>query len=152
MRGTLWQVVAVALLLGVVVVGANPTTERATTAVNETDTVTVQHEGVVRPMPDNRTILYYDNETVTVDNGTTTLVEGVDYEWFPRNGSVSFNASGQTTEGESANITYVYGTGSETTGIVATTLGAVGQWYGLLLLLFGLGAVWLVSAGPSGGF
>jgi hypothetical protein len=150
----MWQVAAVGLLLAVAVVGLNPTAERTTTAVNETDQVTVQYEGTVSPQPDQRALLYYDNETVTVNNtGTqTTLTEGVDYEWETEDGSLRFYDTAKTSEGDDANVTYVYGTAGESTGVVASVLGALGQWVGLLFVLIAVGTVWKLSAGASGGF
>jgi hypothetical protein len=154
MRGNIWQVAAVGLLLAVALVGLNPTAERTTTAVNETDQVTVQYEGTVSPQPDQRALLYYDNETVTINETGTqeTLTEGTDYEWDRQDGELRFFDTANTTEGDSANITYSYGTGRESTGVVATVLGAVGQWFGLLFLMIAVGAVWKLSAGASGGF
>lgn len=152
MRGNIWQVAAVGLLLAVALVGLNPTAERTTTAVTETDQVTIQYDGTVSPQPDQRALLYYDNETVTADGGSVTLTEGTDYEWDTDDGSLRFFNTANTTEGETGNITYSYGTGRESTGVVASVLGSLGQWLGLLFLMVAVGAVWKLSAGASGGF
>jgi hypothetical protein len=156
MRGSLWQVAAIGVLLAVAGVGLNPTAEQTTTAVNETDQVTVQYEGTISPSPDQRALLYYDNETVTVNESTDTtpdtLTEGVDYDWHQRNGSLVFYNTAQTSEGDTANITYSYGTGGEATGVVATILGSLGGWIGLLFIMVAVGAVWKLTAGVSGGF
>jgi hypothetical protein len=64
------------------------------------------------------------NSTVTVYNSTNaTLTEGTDYEWNETDGTILFKSTANTTEGNTAYITYDY---TENTPGVQTLSGPVG--------------------------
>lgn len=51
-------------------------------------------------------VRYLDNETITTQDGMTTLVEGTDYEWSTANGSVYWYNTTTVQDGETYLIDY----------------------------------------------
>lgn len=51
-------------------------------------------------------VRYLDNETITTQDGTTTLQEGTDYEWSTENGSVYWYNSSTVSDGGTYLINY----------------------------------------------
>lgn len=59
------------------------------------------------------------SDTVTITNNGSTLSEGEDYQWHPRNGTVSWYATENTESGQLASIDYtVYRSTDQTQSLI----------------------------------
>jgi hypothetical protein len=147
MRGALFIVGFVAILLGLVLPAANIGYAGAQTLQPVTgESVTVDYDSPVAV--DQEAGTYSDS--VTVRNATgSELAAGTDYTWDASAGELSFSNTSNTTDGESANIDYSYEGHSQTDKNIDGVLSNVGGWIGLLLLLV---AVATLVAMLGGGF
>lgn len=123
---------------GAVVLDAESVTNESIT-VNYSDTVQVSQTGWG----------YEYNDSVTVYNSSgVELVDGTDYEWYQDNGSVAWFDTPDTTDGETATISYTYEKPPESSKAMATTVSALGGVLGMLL--FAVIGSWLFDI--VGGF
>jgi hypothetical protein len=151
MKGNIWIVGVVAIVLAVAVPAVGLGTESATRTTTASATLTVDVGDSEHLAPSPPAYRFADNETVSV-NGTS-YVEGTDYAFDAQNGTVEWLDSAQTQAdaGESAEVGYTYAYHDETTTSIVGLLGSLGETLGLLLALVCVATVALLSFGGAGG-
>jgi hypothetical protein len=85
----------------------------------------------------------YDSNVMVYDSGDTELTEGMDYDWYANNGSVGWYNTTETTDGETATITYSYTTGG--TGPYASVIDDVTNLSGAAFAILIVGFVVLAA-------
>jgi len=142
--------VAVIGLFLLLLVGANAAySDSGAQSTVENESITVDYSQSVAV--DEDADEYGDDPTVRNSNGTI-LTAGTDYEWDATNGSVTWYNTSETTDGETAAITYETTDRSEATKASKNILTVLGG--GIWVVLFGtliLGAFRLSTGGASGG-
>lgn len=88
--------------VGLAAAGTQPVTETNESVVIDYDSSTRVSAAMSR-----YTQGFEDNETVYNSSGAE-LVEGTDYTWNTTSGAVTFKNTANTTEGNTANVTYTY--------------------------------------------
>lgn len=113
--------------------------------VNET--IEVNYSAAQAVDPSTEALSFEPNATVFNDTGAE-LVNETDYTWRPSNGTIAWVDTANTTDGESANVTYNY-TGRDATARGGERVFSIfgGTVAGVLLLLAGLGATWRIALG-----
>lgn len=148
MKGNLWQVAVVALVLALVFPALNiAQTDASENTTSETLIIEEGTNSTVSEEADR-----YGSDP-TIESESQTLVEDEDYAWYEDTGTVEWLNSTTTTDGAEATITYTYWFTTEETSIVEdavlTPLGAV---VGLLLLITGVGALFAMIDFGGGSF
>jgi hypothetical protein len=92
-----------------------------TTVTNES--VTVDYDNLSYVQYNDSSYDLSDNVTV-YDSGDVELAEGTDYNWYSSNGSLEWINTTETTDGETATVTYDYTSGGAT-GPYASVIGDV---------------------------
>lgn len=150
MKGNIWQVALVAVLLALLLPAANVAFTANTDVPRESENVTIQYQPQ-RVNPNQTAIRFLDNETVSNASTGAQFVEDADYRWFPDNGSIRFNTTQpDVTAGNNATVNYSYRAGSEATRTGYEVLSAFGGFAGLLLLLVCVGALLNYTFGGGG--
>lgn len=150
MKGNLWQVIVVALALALLLPVANAGLERTAFSENQTDQALVvdyndSSELSVQPSGD-----VYEYESVTVEQNSTTLTAGSDYEFNASDGAIYWinDSSNSIIEGLEANASYEYLTHDQDTQAVSDVAGQLAVPLGFLLLMVALGyLVGLIGGG-----
>lgn len=148
MKGNLWQVAVVALVLALVFPALNiAQADAEENSATETFIIEKGTNDTVSEDADR----YSENVTVVVQN--ETLVEDRDYSWDETTGTIEWLNSPNTTNGDEANVTYTYWFTTEETSVVeSAVLSPLGAVAGLLLLITGLGALFTMINFGGGSF
>lgn len=91
-------------------IGGVGLSQAGTDEVTQTnESVVIDYSGSTRvsAATDRYTVGFYDNETVYNQSGSQ-LVEGTDYTWNTSTGRIAFQNTSNTSDGNTANITYAY--------------------------------------------
>lgn len=149
MKGNIWQVGLVAVLLALLLPAANLAFVGATDVPRESHNVTIQEQP--QSVPTNETaITFFDNETVTNASSGAEFSDD-EYSWFAENGSISFNTSDpDVNEGDTANVTFSYRAGNEATRTTYLLFSNFGQVIGVLLMVVCAGVVLNMTFGKEG--
>lgn len=153
MKGSLWEIAALIVVVAVVLQAANiayGNQSTATTVENESHVIDFENTTHV----DREAAVYDDSITVTrnvSDGGTSRTFEaGEDYEWRPNFGEIEWRNTANTTDGEPVNVTYTFHEADETTDGVATILGSAGWLVGIIVMLTIIGGVFAFAFGGDG--
>lgn len=148
MKGNLWQVAVVALVLALVFPALNIAQADAEEN-NATETFLVD-KGTTDTVSEEADRY---GEDVTIVSQTETLVEDRDYTWDETTGTIEWLNSPNTTNGDEANVTFTYWFTTEETSVVeSAVLSPLGAVAGLLLLITGLGALFTMIDFGGGSF
>jgi len=145
MKGNLWGVVVVALVLAMLPVLNGAFAESASqvrsienTTVDYSTNYTVNREPVV------------SYGTVTVTANGSQLVNGTDYQFTPENGTINWQNTATTSDGDAATVNYTAVDHSQTQDDTRGIMATLAPWLGLLLTIVALGT--LIRWMPGGGF
>lgn len=149
MKGNIWHLAVVALflvlLLQAVGVGYS---DAAQTAGVTNESMTVNYSA---PVSVANTSAHAYSDTVTIYNASgSELVADTDYTWHSSNGSVSWANTTNTTDGETAAISYDYEYHSDETNGFMSLFESMAVPLGLLFMLVGIGALWSLVFGGGG--
>lgn len=139
---------AVLVLLAVGSLAAGASFSGATHVFTVTgESVTVDYDTDTTVSAADVAVSFYDNETIY--NTTGNLAEGDDYEWNTENGTIDWNNTSQTTDGEVVSIDYAYDAPSQRSRDLSGVLQLMGYGLGVTLLFAGGLVVlgWLSNTG-----
>jgi hypothetical protein len=151
MRGSIWAVLVVAILVLVIAVGFGSAYDSAiSTQEADNRSVAVKYAGPVSAVNGSEVVEIYDNESV-YNSSDAKLEEGVDYDWNETSGNVSFFDTNATTSGEQASVTFYYRDRPQTTEhIMALIIGVLPALRMLFLMVVG-GTLLVVAVAAFGG-
>jgi hypothetical protein len=149
MKGNIWQLGVLALVLALLLPAANIALGSAGHNVTETDTVIIDYANDTTVPADGYVLETYDNETVT-NSSNVTLTEGTDYDFYTENHSVRWYNTNNTTNGADANVTWTYRAAGEATHTAQIVLGSLGQFIGLLFILVAIGSLLYMTFAGGG--
>jgi len=148
---TLGKLATLSVLLVLIALGTGAAyTDAVETTAVTNESITVDYSASTPVDATGEAVAF--NSTVTVFNDSAVeLVNETDYTWHPSNGTVTWNDTGNTINGETATISYEYDAHTDETESVAAVL-RTGLWVsGVGLLLFGgfavLGQLDLIPGG-----
>lgn len=138
---TVWTLAVVFLFVAVVLPGLNAAGNDNTALLSvENESVTVDHGNVTAVDPPHEALGFEPNATVFNESGAE-LVNETDYTWHPSNGTVEWFNTANTTDGETATITYEFTARTERTRGINRVMSVLGNaWFGVILLIVGVGA------------
>jgi hypothetical protein len=143
-KGNIWQLAALALVLALVLPGANIAFGDAAKDYGANESATVDFDSNYTLSNDD--VVQYESLTITNATGTT-LVEGSDYWFNETTAEIEWLASENTSSGEEMAIGYAYEDHTQQTENNADILGTAGTWIGLLLAIAALGALLYIVFG-----
>jgi hypothetical protein len=151
MKGNIWQVLVLIVLLVVLLPAAN-IAFGASNGVDTNDNVTVQYSDPVA-IPNQTQYGYSDNVTIVTNDGTE-LARGTDYGWNSTTGNVSFQASPRTNSGDDVRVHYRYynPSGIQAAGYAFYNAFAAVLAYWPVLVLVGAAALYGLWGNDGGGY
>lgn len=144
----MFLVLAIVAALGVT--GLQATLEDAgTDEVVENESFDPQTGTVQALEESDRDYAYYDETVVVVDENGNATTEGIDYQWYPSNGTIKPLSGGELDGDGSAEITYRYQVTTEEQRGIAGALANIPRVLGLALPLGALVFVLAAFRGAS---
>lgn len=152
MKGNVWQVAVVALVIAVVLPALNIGFGNAAahfSVANEPATIDYETNTTV----DADAFEYNESITVTNASDGTELDGGSDYEWYPETGTIDWLDTASTSEGDDVELAYDYRQHDDATRDVDRALSPFGIVMVFVLLLTCVGAIfaWHAMGSNSGG-
>lgn len=141
---TVAQLAVVILLLSLAVPALATAYDYAGTPLEYEESLTVDYNNT-STVSENATIEGYGDDETIVANGTT-LVEGTDYEWNTTSGEVTWLQSANTSDGDSATITYRAHQRTGETQLAWTLISPFMALFGLFGLTSAIRVVWSHTA------
>jgi hypothetical protein len=139
MSNDLFGVIALIIILGVGAVAFAPA------YVDGADRQSVTNESITvdysAPQSVSESGLEYDDTVSVYNSSGAELAAGTDYDWNATDGTVTFQNTSATADGEAATISYQYRAASEQHETRAGIAGFVGQALTWLLVLMAGGYV-----------
>lgn len=149
MKGSLWQVAVLFLVIALALPALDIALADAADEVAATDGATIDYDAVTTVDADG--FSYNETITVTTDSGTE-LDAGTDYEWDAATGNVTWLNSSATADGESVTIAYATLQHDEATETSNDALWAFAPAFLGLILLVSIGTLWAWFDEAGGGF
>ncbi|MFW5918486.1 MAG: hypothetical protein ACOCR0_03280 [Haloferacaceae archaeon] len=147
-----FNIVATALFLVLLLVGANAAyADSGQTQEIDNESISVDYSEDVVVDEDGHD--YGDDEVVRNSNDTV-LEEGTDYDWDADNGTVEWFNTSDTSDGETASISYSVEQRSQATELSAAVIQPLGSivWVALFGgVLFGVLRIATLNGGKGGG-
>lgn len=148
MKGTIWGIAVLAIVLGLLLPAANAGFENAQAPRDvEGESIIVDYDSPSRVDVDADAF----GETVNITADGDVLTAGTSYTWDASTGEVTWLSSNETTDGETAYIDYSFTGGNQAGNDSNTVLTGVGSVLGLLMFLVAIGAL-ISLLGSGGGF
>lgn len=148
MKGTIWGIAVLAIVLGLLLPAANAGYQNAEAPRDVVgESVIVDYDSPSRVDVDADA--YAETVNITVDGDALTA--GTSYTWNADTGEVTWLSSQETKNGETASIDYSFAGGNQAGDDSNTVLSGVGSVLGLLMFLVAIGAL-ISLLGSGGGF
>jgi hypothetical protein len=151
MKGNVWQVAVVALCLAVVLPALNIGFGNAAqqfAVANEPATVDYGSDTTV----DEEAYEYNETITATVNDNGDELEQGTDYLWNVSAGTIDWQNTAATADGDDVQLAYDYRRHEQTAKNIERALAPIAPALGLLLLITVVGLLLAWHAiGSSGG-
>lgn len=146
-ENSLWAFAVVILFLAVLVpslhFAANDNTVTET-VTNESVTIGFDQPSAVEPPTE---ALGFEPNATVFNSSDTELVNGTDYEWRPSDGTIAWFDTANTTDGETATVTYQFEARTQRTRDINGVMFAFGKALPYLVLIAGVGAVFRYGGG-----
>lgn len=147
MKGNLWIVGTIALALALAVPAINIGFSQAAVADSATENTTIDYQTNYTLANDDP----YEYTSLNVSSNGSELEQGLDYLFNESEGTINWQNTAETSDGDDATVSYEYRDHDEQTTIQADILRMVSAPIGLLLLITALGYLVVLTFRGAGG-
>lgn len=146
-ENSLWAFAVVILFLAVVVPSLNfAANDNTVIETVDNESVTVDYSQASQVDPPTEAVSFEPNASV-YNSSDAELVNGTDYQWNPSDGTIDWFDTANTTDGESASVTYDYQARTQRTRDLSGVMEVIAVPLGLLTLIAGVGAAFRYGGG-----